>query len=601
MTEPVDPFGLFGCFSDLSDEIVIQVLHFCNYEEILRFAATSKRYYNIVASSVGLRLHIELEVNGLEIIKGTRNGNAAHSVLLDELVRYRDAWLNLRLEEPVERTLMERAQTLLWELREGSYTVALSSTPNTSLGPDTLWITLFDHLDTSNRITFHDHFHAFTSDLEQDLVACLKMVPSANTRFEIKLCSATTGLAHPLAQNYTFIVQADFRIPDPEEDPDSVSIEIMDNIFVARVADLSDEYEILAWDWKSGALLLRIGSSSGIADFSFLDTTHLVIFSADRNKLNLPWITLSLYPVTPRALDEETAGSYFRASKYACARPILTFRFPELKRSFRVKSSDFTLRSDPTPGRPIYTTKSAGFAHSTALTFVATLSLIDKRRSHLNHPLSNELQVCISAGPLLRYLFEYAGEVDTIVIPWATWGTKTTRWFLRDQGPYNSLWTYGSRFVRAGSDVDPISTLYDLLVFDFHPPTVKRHGPLELIYPPTTDLTAKDEAKLRKLVLEGNVLAVAHVLRSGLSTSSATDANPPQVLSKTIHSDLPTVITEGFSAPVESRLPYRVVIRPKFVPECEEWLIDGNYVIGMSPSRDDSDVVDRILVYKLHT
>ncbi|KAG8761103.1 hypothetical protein FRC11_014385 [Ceratobasidium sp. 423] len=282
MTELAGPFGSSGCFCGLSDELVIKVLHFCSYEEILRFAATRKRYHNIVANSVSLRLHIELEVNGLEIIKGTRKGNATYSVLLDELVRYRDAWLNLTLEGPTERTLMERDKSLLWELREGSYTVAFSSTPDTLLDPDTLWVSPFDHPGDPNPVAFRDHFHAFTSDLEQDLVALLKVDPdqsvhfffptpprtnrlnTSDTHLQIRLCSATTGLAHPLAQNSKFIVQVDVQVPDPGAEPEAIGIEIMDNIFAARVSDLtSEEYEILAWDWKSGALLLRIGSKTG--------------------------------------------------------------------------------------------------------------------------------------------------------------------------------------------------------------------------------------------------------------------------------------------------------------------------------------------------
>ncbi|KAG8699660.1 hypothetical protein FRC11_013567, partial [Ceratobasidium sp. 423] len=287
------------------------MLHFCSHKEILRFAATSKRYCKVIANSVSLQLHIELEENGLEIITGTRKGNATYSLLLDELVRYRDAWLNLMFEKPTQQTPMERNPTWRWELREGSYAMAFSSAPSTSLDPDSLWVMSLDHLNALNQVTFQGHFHDFVSSLEQDLVVLVRVDPDNHSSFDVRFCSATTGLDHPLARSHTLSVRVDFPLPHPEEESEVFTLAIMDNIFVAGASNFKGKCEILVWDWKSGALLLRIGSSSGLADCSFLGKTHLVVFSVDNPELDSHSITLSLYSITPHAYDEAPPGSHF--------------------------------------------------------------------------------------------------------------------------------------------------------------------------------------------------------------------------------------------------------------------------------------------------
>lgn len=94
-------------FGYVPDEIIVRILHFCESNSILRFAAvcasavyttidshgnyqTCKKHLEIVTNSISLQLHIELEANGLEIIEGIPNGNPDYSTILKELRRYRD-------------------------------------------------------------------------------------------------------------------------------------------------------------------------------------------------------------------------------------------------------------------------------------------------------------------------------------------------------------------------------------------------------------------------------------------------------------------------------------------------------------------------------
>ncbi|CAE6430315.1 unnamed protein product [Rhizoctonia solani] len=400
-------------FCALSDELIIQILHFCQYEEILRFSATSKRYYNVITNSVSLQLHIELEVNGLEIINGSRK-SAAYSLLLDELLHYRDAWLNLQLGEPTVK--ISHREMMLWELREGNYAIAFSSVPGASLAPDSLQMSHIDFPGASNPISFRSDFHEFTFDSGQELVALLRTDPTDNTRFEIKLCSVITGLAHPLAQNPTFIVQLDFSVPSLDQEPQAFTLEIMDNILVARVSNVMDpKYEVLAWDWKSGKLLNRIASSSGITDFTFLDKDHLALFSVHKYRNYLRLITFSLYSLSSHICDELSSGPHFHVSKYAHASPIVTFEFPELDDLYAIEPTRFSVRSDPAPGRAMYT-RSAGFAHPTALTFITTISVAHVRVFEFPDDQDFfQLRIFINAKFLLRYLLEPASEMDTII------------------------------------------------------------------------------------------------------------------------------------------------------------------------------------------
>ncbi|CAE6432271.1 unnamed protein product [Rhizoctonia solani] len=574
MAESKQPYSHFD---GLSNELIVQILHFCQYIEILRFAATSKRHYGILSDSVSLKLHIELEASGLDIIRGSRKRNGSYSCLLHELARYRDAWLNLDLEVPIERD--SSLAMSLWELREGNYVVAFSSTPSAQWGPDSIQATHIDSLETSLPITFPISFSEFTLDYEQELVVLVKTNPNITTCLEITLCSTTSGLPHPLARNPAFVVQVDFQIPGPGHQ--TFTLEIVANILVIRIADIMrDTYEIMAWDWKSGGLLCRIGSSSGIADFSLLDNTHLVIFAVEADEQGLRSITFSLYSMLHQVDGEIPDGAYFRASKYTLARPILVFNFPKLDTSYIV-SSRIIMRSDPVPGRATYT-KSASFTHPAALTFSVILSLLRAPTTDADDN-SVHLRIFISAQSLVSYIAEFASKEDPITIPWDTWGAQATRWFLCDRETnYWVYWTSGSRFISVNED--PHSMFHSLSVFDFHPPTVRRHAIRD------TYSSSEHREKMREIVINGRGLISPH------PRISNTDVAP--LLASTIGRDLPTIIERGFSLPVESRLPYRVVTRPGFVPACEDWSIDGDHIIGMTPVRGS---VDQLRVYKLRT
>ncbi|CAE6490853.1 unnamed protein product, partial [Rhizoctonia solani] len=98
-TSPESPLHILLFFSKMDpnihrsivglfDEVLIHILHLCNYQEILRFARTCRRLGNLVSNTVSLQLHIELEANGFEVISGSGKGNINYQVVLKDLRRY---------------------------------------------------------------------------------------------------------------------------------------------------------------------------------------------------------------------------------------------------------------------------------------------------------------------------------------------------------------------------------------------------------------------------------------------------------------------------------------------------------------------------------
>ncbi|CUA74309.1 Chromosome partition protein MukB [Rhizoctonia solani] len=176
----------------------------------------------------------------------------------------------------------------------------------------------------------------------------------------------------------------------------------------------------------------------------------------------------------------------------------------------------------------------------------------------------------------------------TTSVRWNLWGIEATRWFWwKNPNSYGiewGHWTYGSKFVLIHNKPD--SALHDLSIIDFAPRTAMDAHNHSL----TPHRTTEYKQRLERIVSEGKMLISAyakHTFKGEL----------PPVFSDTIGSDIPTTIKKGFAAPAESRLPYRVVTRPRFLPTCEDWSIDGNHIIGLSPDgRDDGTV----LVYSLY-
>ncbi|CAE6523533.1 unnamed protein product [Rhizoctonia solani] len=576
-----------ACFSDFSDEIIIQMLHFSDYMSIIQFAATSKRHHSIVTDSVSLQLLIELDVHGLSLINGSYNypKNRTSSVQLDELLRYQDAWLNLRFDEPIERSLHEYS---ICELREGNYAIAFSSTGSLRTF-DSLQIIPLSSLNNPNLTQFQSDFQDFTVDFGQDLVILVSNDPHDINSLEVKLASIKTGHAHPLAQRPAFSIKVGFEISTIGDS--SFSFEVMGDILVTQVEGMNEqEFEILAWNWKTCTLLSRIASDFGAASFTFLDTTHLLVCSSgkdeEKHKFHLCRITISLYSISIAATDKHPGCTVFRTSDCPHTHPVLVFEFPELH-DFYELSFRGIFRSAPVPGRALSAMKNA-ITYLKAQTLGLSFTLLPRSGSWTDRGYEKiHLRVFISASHLLRYLKQHSEELNTISITWGEWGTQATRWFLCDrETDFWAFWSSGSRFLRV--DDDPRSAFHELSIFDFDPRASMRHED----YKANTQIPLHHSPvreEMKRLTLGGRGLTTPHI-------KGPTQVQTPRLFVDTIDSSMPTVIERGFTSPVESRLPFRVVSKPQFVPTCVDWFIDESHIIGRNPTQQSRE---GILVYNL--
>ncbi|CUA67674.1 hypothetical protein RSOLAG22IIIB_07518 [Rhizoctonia solani] len=582
-------------FSCLPDELVIHMLHYCHFKQILRFAITSKRNHAIVATSTSLRLHIELESHDLEIAGySPQEKGATCSEILAEFLQYQAvnllAWRNLKFSGPIERTPGQRPTVCQWS--EGNYVVGYRSRPDslTTQYFDSLQIMPLTSFEHFSPLILENEFTELMVDANQNLGVFgrweLQSSGQKNAQLEIALISLKTGHPHPLAQISKLHIQLDF-----DYDPSStgVNLDVMHDILSIELKNYQEEFfETLVWDWKSGCFLMRIKSNSESPSSCYFDEVHLGVLvyepTVDGQGCYSRQISLSLYRIPSHSNKEVPSGNLFRASSYPCARPTVAFLFPELDKSHYVMNNDFF--SDPVPGRVLPLDK-VTLAHSSMVTFTLNLTL-DSVDDEDDGPI--HFRIFVSARHLHRYVPEhmYTASRPTTLVPWELWGTEATRWFLWNNPNSDDiewgLWTYGSRFLHIRNEPD--STLHDLSVIDFAPRTAMDAHDNSL----ALQRTPEYKQRLERIVSEGKMLISAYA-------KNAFEGELPPVFADTIGSDIPTTIKTGFAAPVESRLPYRVVTRPQFLPTCEDWTIDANHIIGLYPGgREDGT----ILVHSLH-
>ncbi|KAF8748997.1 arabinogalactan [Rhizoctonia solani] len=553
----------------LSDEIIVKILHSCRYLEILQFAITCKRHHSIVAETISLQLQIELELNNLEVVTGSGTFGSNYALILEELRRYRNAWLDLDIGGPLQKSM--NGQMVKWKLSEGYY-VAVSLGRADDFGPHSLQSIPLSDSVPRDPLSFKRPFHEFYVDYAQDLVV-LANVKMQNKQYgQIELLSAETGLFHPLARCPLLILRVDFKINFTRYE--TFFLSVMHNLLAIQIDDdRTPSYELLIFDWKLGTLINRIrpNSGCGMSDFAFLDKDRLVLVSGPVNESTDSHINAS---------SEFTHWAHITTHRCGSIQPNSNFRISGNRRSLWLSNS-LQLRAGPVPGYTTYS-KSVGFAHPHVSTLCLPLILEDLSEDSIE---DITFKIFVDVERLLRCM-----ENDSSVIPWSKWGPHTTRWFLDENRVDTwSRFMSGFRYIRldTGGFLRP---LYDLSVFDFNPWNARQRD---------TDYlgTAEYRDELKEVVSKG----------TRLITPIPTDSQGSRGLVEIIDSDLPTVISRGFKTPVVSSLPYRVVTKSQ-TSWAEGWTVDGQHIVGINAIDPDSvDTTDglgegppsKVVIYKL--
>ncbi|KAH7345502.1 hypothetical protein B0J17DRAFT_42074 [Rhizoctonia solani] len=379
----------------LSSELIVNILHYCECSTILRFAVTCKAYHELVTHTTSLQLHIELEANGMEIVKGSFKEDATYSAILKDLKQFRDAWLNLDFGEPIVRTVW-KSGVLLWQLREGFYIVAFAQSGRGDA--DTIqYFPLDPEAPDPPPLLFDFTFSDFTADPGQGLVA---IISRDSDQVHVDLCSSTTGLACPLAEcpRLTARFGRDFPLSSSQ-----YAIESMGHIMLAKIYYTEGNiYEFLIWDWRSGTFLQRICSQEGICAFTFLDQQHLALLNVARSGSSQDTISLLIYAIseTMSTLLHLSSDEQRRVEDYATSEPVLHLEFPRLKGSSKIAEDRFIIQSEPLPGRILYT-KSASFACPYAMTLSIIFSF---KGSDFDLGISDHHCVFVDGWSLLKHV-----------------------------------------------------------------------------------------------------------------------------------------------------------------------------------------------------
>ncbi|CAE6501717.1 unnamed protein product [Rhizoctonia solani] len=586
------------------------------YVTIIRFSLTCKKAYEIVSFSVSLQLHIELEINGLEIANGSSKGSINYSSTLKELKEYQNAWFNMKFSPMIQQPIGDpKVEVPNWDLRSGTY---FGDFRVSELEHEEDF--LVDHtqiavLGSSNLpppINFGKKFNHNAVDPNQDLVILVEDEIEGSEFARFHLRSGTTGQAHPLAEYPVLTVSFDSTFLRKNNLLDaSVGAwpEIMGNYFTVKIywPETSCEIsEILLWDWKTGILLSRIYLEHRSARCTFLDKERLLVYSVlPENDTQSTRIALLVYRIPIATIDHEVPpDANSCVPLYPKHDPILIFELPELHPSWEVTGQHFMLGSEPLPGDVVYT-KSATLLCSHVTTFCLGFRIWNNPRrqryvygSRKGTP--TDFHVLVSVHHLLPYLLGRQSDgVTTRIIPWSQWGTVATRWFIEDHSiEHLTDRIYRSQYIRSTTTKSGQAQLISIV--DFNAPLIKRYQ-----YTATATSRAKrasaDKSE-KNAVLEGNGMTEGRLFQTRIGSTrlpvpTIGKALNHEVLTETIGSDMKTIIRAGFKDPVVSCLPYRVVTKVQLMPTHGHWRIHGEYLVGI-PRRDWSENIPFSL-YKL--
>ncbi|KAG8768738.1 hypothetical protein FRC12_005398 [Ceratobasidium sp. 428] len=178
-----------------------------------------------------------------------------------------------------------------------------------------------------------------------------------------------------------------------------------------------------------------------------------------------------------------------------------------------------------------------------------------------------ELAIFIDVQKILGHISKLPPQVSEVTIPWPFWGEDATRWVdLGGRPPNHPSSIHGSRFTMAYRELEP-----QLVVADFNPLCVRRF---------------KNRKSHRYYQVCPEEVGNWDDFRRGIWPCLDEVLEERKMMVVNVEENTPTVMT-GFSRdPIVSRLPFRLAIvgGPTFV--YNEWIIDGNNLVGSKVDRE---------------
>ncbi|KAG9092058.1 hypothetical protein FS749_016022 [Ceratobasidium sp. UAMH 11750] len=545
----------------LPEELIIRILQFRNFRDILRFSATCSKFLELVRSTASLQLQIELEANRLRLADNYVQSNTHE--LLEALKCYQNNRLDLRLDPGQAITLIPNGRRhALIRLHNGLFGNVYSSSNTISrFRANAIELIPLDDPASRWNLTFDVIFHQLAIDSSQDLIVLAILDETDNySTLILRFNSLKTGLAHPLAQQPLVVLKLEFSVT-PTRSYTTIGILVAEEVLVINLnsSDLTPNRrcDVLTIDWRTGLLRHHLGKRQGICSTAYLDKDRLAVFFADirnshRGISMASSISLLLFePIgTTWAENPRPEHNTWDISTCPTLSPAFELRFPAFKTGAGILVSRFRACSAPLPGN--VTACSSKFVPDPWCQMLGLTMVV------YDGSAERDFIIFIDVQKVLHRLPQASPQKPAGSHPWQTWGENATRWIEVYDLPIHLICGFhGSRFVTGHSTSDDYRT--QLVVADFNPVLIKKARAHDnLAFPKNKSST-----------------------RGGTWPRLSPIPEKWRMLVDNVDEETPTVI-EGFSeTPIVSRLPYRVTVVGGPSVEDSDWMIEGNRLIEL--------------------
>ncbi|KAG8723616.1 hypothetical protein FRC09_002533 [Ceratobasidium sp. 395] len=551
-------------FMSLPEELIVRILQLGNLQDILRFSA----------------LQIELKANRLQLSSGF--SHVESQGLLESLKRYRDNWLDLALHP-------DQTITRAFEWRRGIYSqptphdgvllTQCSETGSTAEPGHIIHVVPLDDPESQWKVKCDVEFYSFVVDPGQQLLVLLTVDQTNPRLLSLHFHSLMTGLVHPLASKSMITLQIGFRIGTPSGC--DASLWVTEDLLVLELLgtesdSLSDVvYDVLIINWRLGALLHHTGNRQGGCTTAYLGRDQLAMFTAitaaNSQAPGASSLELLIFNCIRTTVFEGLSLDelQYDVSSYVPLVPAYSLEFPTLMDGLFFVPSTIEVYSGSVSSD--FSPKRSKFRPDPSYgTLCLDLELVGRFQD-------NSFIVFLDAQRIRDYV-ENISPYTTQLIPWDHWGENATRWIRRHNTFGSQSNMHGSRFVMLYQHARAEPVPYHFIA-DFNPLVVKRYRNRQ-----------SDSNRLRAVGIDD------HTFREGIWPHKFKHGFMEQEIAViNVGEDMPTVIADIGKEPIYSRLPYRLNLVGDLLVHYDNWIIDGNRLIGTK--RDYAGEIERLVAH----
>ncbi|KAF8880303.1 hypothetical protein BD779DRAFT_1549510, partial [Infundibulicybe gibba] len=438
----------------LPTEVLTRVLSFLPRIDLESCKLVNCDVRNIINNSALLRYIIAADLAGVE---DNPHSNLSISEKYTTLVQRELSWRRFQ-PDFVQSINVDYPMSGIYDFTNGVYFAAASNRPRlhylelptVSSQTPIMW----SHIQVDTHC--HTIIDMAIAIYESDLITIITSSPDpsldAMFRLELNFRSFRTGNIHPLASQPTILIELTSR-PNP-----SASVEIVGDFVALAMTHYDDENEpddqVSVWNWKTGALLIRVNASFG---------THPSVMFLTEDILLVPNTVEEVFEFWRISSSLEDRVSLINI----IALPTLIYGMLIFGIGCRGEPTPPGLRSSLNFDRPFRTSSQQAIIifHMYIHSFLVpdsrfNLTLVVHRHSLVD--LINKHPPLLSSE----------GHIQQPV-PWESWGPSLARWFVSNET--STRWitrSAGQRFASISSTAArhpcPIT------IYDFNPHNVAK-------------------------------------------------------------------------------------------------------------------------------